>query len=173
MCHLTRWFGLLLLLGNSRWRLLLVVVVGAVGSRDTYMRPHPKLYLSIPRDASQAPMHASSHRVYCGCATSRAWFCLLLLLLGGMVAAMCNSLLVVLVARSIRYLCASGALTALLANHGHFGSRTVSHSSAVIGAFWGWPGLFLRCFLLVSHKVVPIARPGAKKNGFIRFSFAE
>ena len=101
MCHLTGWFGLLLLLGNRRWRSLLVVVVGAVGSRVTYMRPHPKLYLSIPRDASQAPIHASSHRIYCGRATSRAWFCLLLLLLllllGGMAAAMCNSLLVLLV----------------------------------------------------------------------------
>ena len=126
MCHLTRWFGLLLLLGNSRWRLLLVVVVGAVGSRDTYMRPHPKLYLSIPRDASQAPIHASRHRVYCGCATSRAWFCLLLLLLlGGMVAAMCNSLLVVLVALPIRYLCASAVVTALLANRGHFASHII------------------------------------------------
>ena len=148
MCHLTRWFGQLLLLGNSRWRLLLVVVVGAVGSRDTYMRPHPKLYLSIPRDASQAPMHASSHRVYCGCATSRAWFCLLLLLLGGMVAAMCNSLLVVLVARSIRYLCASAVVTALSANHGHFASHTVSHSSGVIGASSKSPVCFYVVFCL-------------------------
>ena len=32
-CHLTRWFVVLLLVDNSRWRLLLIVVVGAVGSR--------------------------------------------------------------------------------------------------------------------------------------------
>ena len=134
MCHLTRWFGPLLLLGSSRWwRLLLVVVVGAVGGRDTYMRPHPKLNLSIPRDVSQAPIHVSSQRVYCGCATSRAWFCLLLLL-GGMVAAMCNNLLVVLVERSIQYLWASAVVTALLANHGYFASHTESHSSGLIGA---------------------------------------
>ena len=132
MLYLTRWFALLLLLGNSRWRLLLVVVVGAVESRDTYMRPHPKLYLSVPRDASQALIHASSHRVCCGCATSRAWLCLLLL--GGMAAAMCNSLLAVLVARSIRYLCSSAVVTALLAKNGHFASHGVSHSSGLIGA---------------------------------------
>jgi len=42
-----------------RWRLLLVVAVGVVGSRDTYMCPHyPKLYISILRDASQAPIQA-------------------------------------------------------------------------------------------------------------------
>ena len=151
MCHLTRWIGLLLLLGNSRWRLLLVIVVGAVGHRDTYMRPHLKLYLSISRNASHAPIHASSHRVYCGCATSRACFCLLLLL-GGMAAAMCNSLLVVLVARSVRYLCSAAVVTALLANHGHFASYTVSHSSGLIGA---------RSKSLLCHNFVPIPRPSA------------
>ena len=109
MCHFTRWFGLLLLLGNSRrrWRLLLVVVVGAVESRDTYyMRPHPKLERSTYpspvmhrrlRYIHQAieytvgvPPHA--HDFACCCCWA-AW------------SQRCatNSLLVLLAARSIRY----------------------------------------------------------------------
>ena len=156
MSRLTHWFGLLLLLGNSRWwRLLLAVVVGVVGSRDIYMRPHPKLYLSTPRDASQAPIHASGHRVHCGCATPRAWFCLLLL--SGMVAVMCNRQLVVPVARSIRYLCASAVVTALLANHGHFASHTVSQSSGVIGASSKSPVCFFVVFACTVYLSIPRA----------------
>ena len=40
----------------------MVVVVGMVGSRDAYMGPHPKLYLSILRDALQAAIYVTNHK---------------------------------------------------------------------------------------------------------------
>ena len=46
----------------------------------------------------------------------------------------------------------------LLANHGHCVSRNASHSSDLIGASSN-SGLFLRCFLLVSHDFGSILSP--------------
>ena len=89
----------------------------------TYARTPSSTYiLSIPRDESQAPIHASSHLVHCGCVTSRAWCCLLPLL-GGMVVAMCNRVLAVLAARSIRYLFVRiSSCNDTVRQYGHFAS---------------------------------------------------
>ena len=68
-----------------------------------YMRPHPQLCISSVVDRKLR--HTQLVIVHRGYAASRAWRCLLLLLLlvGGRVAALYDSLLVVRIARSLHF----------------------------------------------------------------------